>query len=86
MGSCSPFITTTPPPMVALHLILLLVIFLVSSFGSGWLMHLYGYPVPKSLSSRDDYILLAMKLVLFTILVIVQLVILLLVGLNPLRL
>ncbi|MEX0778663.1 MAG: hypothetical protein WD491_05765 [Balneolales bacterium] len=56
---------------------------MISSYGSGWLLHTYGYNIPRSLNSREDYILIAMKLVLFTLLVIMQVIILLLIGLNP---
>ncbi|MEX1137261.1 MAG: hypothetical protein WEB89_10195 [Balneolales bacterium] len=59
---------------------------MASSLGSGWLLHFYGYSIPKSLQARQDYILIAMKLVLFMLLVIVQLIIFLLFGLNPLHL
>ncbi len=58
--------------------------FVVASWGSGKLLNLYGYPLPTSLSTRQDWLLFAMKLTLFMILVIFQIIILLLIGFNPL--
>ncbi|MEX0686403.1 MAG: hypothetical protein WD267_00780 [Balneolales bacterium] len=71
--------------MLVVKLLLLIVVFIASSFGSGWLLNRYGYHVPHAINNREDYILIAMKIVLFMILMIVQLVILLLIGVNPFR-
>lgn len=72
--------------MLFLNIALLLVMFVVSSWGSGKLLNLYGYPLPTSFNTRQDWILFAMKIILFMILVICQLIILLMLGLNPLEL
>lgn len=71
--------------MIALNILLLVFVFIISTYGSGRLLHSYGYNMPASLKTREDYILIAMKLVLFMLLVVAQIIILLLLGLNPFR-
>lgn len=70
--------------MLFLNILTLLVMFVLASWGSGKLLQLYGYPLPTSLSSRQDWLLFAMKLILFMILIIFQIIILILLGFNPL--
>ena len=71
--------------MIFVDIFILLVIFVVSSFGSGYIMHKNGYGVPKKLTSREDYLLILMKLTLFSLLAVLLLVIVMLAGLDPLK-
>lgn len=66
-------------------LIVLLLIFLTASLGSRWMMYRMGYGVPASVTSREAIILITMKILLMTIWAIVLLVILWLLGINPLH-
>jgi hypothetical protein len=59
-----------------LNFLLFVLVFLLASAGSSVLMVKLGYPLPKSLSTRYDWLLLLYKLILFTIFVLVQLAIL----------
>lgn len=65
------------------NLLILLAVFVIASFGSDRLLRHFGYPPPRQLKSREDWILLAMKLIMFTLLTIVLLVMILLAGINP---
>ncbi|KPP97079.1 MAG: hypothetical protein HLUCCA01_12335 [Bacteroidetes bacterium HLUCCA01] len=64
------------------NFILFLAVFIIASFGSSWLMVRLGYPLPRKLEVKEDWFLLAYKLILFTIFVLVQLAILLVFGLD----
>ena len=66
-----------------LDIIILVVIFVVASLGSTKLLELYGYPLPTNYKNREDWIIFAMKLVLFALLVVVQFIILMLFGYSP---
>ncbi len=68
------------------NLLLLLAIFVISSLGSRWMMHKMGYIIPASLKSREAKIIVAMKIILMAIWAIVLILILWLVGVNPLQL
>lgn len=66
-------------------LLVLMVIFIVSSLGSRWMMGKLGYPLPGRLASREAVILVVMKLLLMSIWALMLLVVAILLGLNPLR-
>ncbi|MCH8558948.1 MAG: hypothetical protein LAT84_14085 [Balneolia bacterium] len=72
--------------MVAINLIILVIVFISSSFLSTVLMRKLGYPVPRSLKTREDKILVLMKLIMFSIMVAVLLAVLLVFGVDPLYL
>lgn len=72
--------------MLFLNILSLLVVFLTSTFGSAFLMKRFGYEVPRSLHTREDYIIVLMKLVLFAIITLLMFALLLLAGFNPLNL
>lgn len=69
--------------MLFLKIFTLLFMFVLASWGSGKLLNLYGYPLPTSLNTRQDWLLLAMKIILFMILIIFQLIVLIMFGFNP---
>lgn len=72
--------------MIFLNVLVLVVIFVSSSLLSGYLMTKAGYPPPKRLVSREDYILLAMKLISFAIITLLSLALFMLLGIDPLKL
>ncbi|MCC5935371.1 MAG: hypothetical protein JJU35_14075 [Balneolales bacterium] len=72
--------------MIFLNIFILLVIFISGSLLANYLMRLYGYPVPRSLSTREDKLLFLMKLVLFSMLTSLMLALLLIFGIDPLNL
>ncbi|GEM_PF-2396789 len=72
--------------MVAINLIILLVVFISSSFLSTILMRRMGYPVPRSINTREEKILVLMKLIMFSIMVALVLAVLLVFGVDPLYL
>jgi hypothetical protein len=72
--------------MIALNLIVLVIIFITGSFLSTWLMRHYGYPVPRSLKTREDKLLFLMKLILFSLITTLLLIAFLLFGIDPLNL
>jgi hypothetical protein len=45
-----------------------------------------GYPPPKQLVNREDYILLLMKLISFAIIALLSLALFMLLGIDPLSL
>ncbi|MCC5927469.1 MAG: hypothetical protein JJU41_13030 [Bacteroidetes bacterium] len=63
-----------------LNFILFIAVFLTASFGSSWIMVRLGYPLPRKLDNREDWLLLVFKLILFTIVALVLFAILLLFG------
>lgn len=65
-----------------LNFVLFIAVFLIASFGSSWIMVRLGYPLPRKLEKREDWLLLLFKLILFTIVVLVLLAVLLLLGLD----
>lgn len=67
-------------------LIVLLLIFLTASVGSRWMMYRLGYGIPATMKSREAIILITMKILLMSIWALVMLVILWLIGINPLHL
>lgn len=72
--------------MIFLNILILLIVFLGSSFLSGFVLTHYGYPPPRKIETREDYLLVAMKLITFTIFVILFLVLLIFFGIDPLSL
>ncbi len=72
--------------MIALNLLLLVIIFITGSFLSTWLMRKRGYRVPHNMKTREDKLLLLMKLLLFSLITTLLLVALLLFGIDPLNL
>lgn len=72
--------------MLFVNILTLLVVFLASSFGSTWLLQRNGYAIPRSPQTREDYLIILMKILLFSIIALLLFAILLLLGLNPLRL
>ncbi|MDG5767413.1 hypothetical protein QA596_08050 [Balneolales bacterium ANBcel1] len=70
----------------AVDLLILLLIFVASSLGSRWMMYRMGYGLPARLTGREAAILVAMKILLMTIWAIVLIVLLWLIGVNPLKL
>lgn len=72
--------------MIFLNIFILLVIFISGSWLANVLMRRYGYPVPRSLKTREDKLLFLMKLVLFSMLTSLMLAFLLLFGIDPLNL
>jgi hypothetical protein len=72
--------------MLFLNILILLIVFLTSSFGSAWLMNRLGYEVPHFPQNREDYLIVLMKLLLFAIIALLMFALLLLSGLNPLQL
>ena len=69
--------------MLFLKIGTLLIMFVLASWGSGKLLQLYGYPLPTSFKSRQNWLIFAMKLIIFMILVIFQIIVLMLLGFNP---
>jgi hypothetical protein len=59
-----------------INLLLFIVVFAVASFGSTYLMKMRGYPIPSKLNRKEDWILLGYKLILMSIIAIVQIAIL----------
>jgi hypothetical protein len=72
--------------MIFLNILTLLFVFLASSFGSAWLLRRYGYVIPRSPQSREDYLIILMKVILFSIIALLLFALLLLLGFNPLSL
>jgi len=72
--------------MLFLNILILLIVFLGSSYASGIILAKFGYPIPSKIQSRADYILIAMKLITFTIFVLLSLALLMLLGIDPLSL
>jgi hypothetical protein len=72
--------------MLFLNILTLLAVFLTSTFGSAFLMKRFGYEVPRSPQTREDYIIVLMKIVLFAIIALLMFALLLLAGFNPLDL
>lgn len=72
--------------MLFLNILTLLVVFLTSSFGSAYLMKRFGYEVPRSPQTREDFIIVFMKIVLFAIIALLMFAMLLLAGFNPMNL
>ena len=72
--------------MVAINLIILVIVFISSSFLSTVLMRKLGYPVPRSFKTREDKILVVMKLIMFSIMVALILAVLLIFSVDPLYL
>lgn len=70
---------------VFLDIVILLAIFVTSSVGSGWMMHRLGYGLPGRLKGRDAAILVVMKILLMSVWAIVLIVLLWLMGINPLH-
>ncbi len=66
--------------------LLLLLVFLISAFGSRWMMNRLGYGIHGRLASGQTIILIIMKIILMTIWAIVLIVLLWLMGINPLEL
>ena len=66
-----------------LDIIVLVFIFLIASTGSTKLLNLYGYQMPVNFKSREDWIVFAMKLVLFALIVVVLFLILIMLGYSP---
>ena len=71
--------------MIFINILSLLFVFIASSWLSGYLLTRFGYPPPKNLASREDYILFAMKIITFMIIVILFLVLFMLIGFDPLN-
>ena len=65
-----------------LNFLLFVLVFVIASAGSSVLMIKFGYPLPRSLSNKYDWMLLLYKLILFTILVLIQLAILMLFSID----
>ncbi len=72
--------------MIFIHILSLLIIFVASSWFSGWMLRRMGYPPPVKFENRDDYILAAMKLLLFMITSLLLLALIMLAGVDPLNL
>jgi hypothetical protein len=72
--------------MLFLNILTLLAVFLTSSLGSAFLMKRFGYEIPRSPKTRDDFIIVFMKIVLFAIIALLMFALLLLAGFNPLKL
>lgn len=72
--------------MVAINLIILVIVFISSSFLSTVLMRKLGYPVPRTFKTREDKILVVMKLIMFSIMVALILAVLLIFSVDPLYL
>jgi len=72
--------------MIFLNLTILVIIFITGSFLSTWLMRKRGYRVPRTMKTREDKLLLLMKLVLFSLITTLLLVLFLLFGIDPLNL
>ncbi|MFU8860825.1 MAG: hypothetical protein ACNA8K_10395 [Cyclonatronaceae bacterium] len=70
--------------MIFLNILILLFVFLTSSFGSAFMMKRFGYEVPRFPKTREDYIIVLMKIMLFSIIALLMFAVLLLAGLNPL--
>jgi len=64
------------------NFILFIVVFGVSTFGSTYLMRKRGYPIPSKLNTKEDWLLLAFKLILMTIIAIIQIVVLMIFGIE----
>lgn len=71
---------------MALDLLILFLIFVGGSLLSSYLMRRAGYRVPTSLKTREDRLLLIMKLLTFSMLTCIFLAVVMLLGLDPLRL
>lgn len=69
--------------MIFLNILILLLVFVTSSLGSAYLMKRFGYEVPHFPKTREDYIIVLMKIMLFTIIALLMFAFLLLTGLNP---
>jgi hypothetical protein len=69
-----------------LSIIILLAVFLASTLGSAYLMRRFGYPIPPKPVSRDDYLIVFMKMILFAIIALLLFAALLIAGYNPLEL
>jgi hypothetical protein len=57
-------------------------VFFIASIGSTFIMYKKGYWLPKNLTSKHDYLLVLYKLILFTIIAIVQIAILMMLGID----
>lgn len=57
-------------------------VFFIASIGSTYFMYKMGYWLPKNLTTKQDYLLVLYKLILFTIIAIVQIAILMALGID----
>lgn len=69
-----------------LGIIILLAVFLTSTLGSAYLMRRFGYPVPSKPVTREDFLIVLMKMILFAIIALLLFAALLIVGYNPIEL
>jgi len=72
--------------MIALNLIILIITFIAGSLLSTYLMRRLGYPLPRSFSTREDKLLVLMKIILFSLIVTLLLAVFLIFGIDPLYL
>lgn len=72
--------------MIFLNILILLIVFITSSLLSGFLLRQFGYPPPRKLENRQDYLLFAMKIITFMIIALLFMALLMLLGIDPLQL
>jgi hypothetical protein len=65
-----------------INLILFIAVFGIATFGSTYLMQKRGYQIPTKLNTKQDWLLLVYKLVLMSLIAIVQIIILMLFGIK----
>ena len=71
---------------MALDLLALFLIFIASSLLSSFLMRRFGYGLPTGLTTREDKLLFVMKILMFSMLSCIFLALVMLLGIDPLRL
>lgn len=64
------------------NLILFILVFGIATFGSTYLMQKRGYPIPKKLQTKQDWFLLLFKLILMSLIAIVQIILLMIFGIE----
>jgi hypothetical protein len=67
---------------VIVKFLILVGVFFIASIGSTYFMYKKGYWLPKNLTTKQDYLLVLYKLILFTVIAIVQIAILMALGID----